>query len=1163
MFYSQFILAKKGPLGTIWIAAHLERKLRKNQVADTDIGVSVDSILFPDVPIALRLSSHLLLGVVRIYSRKVNYLFDDCSEALLKVKQAFRSTAVDLPPEESKAPYHSITLPETFDLDDFELPDNEIFQGNFVDHHISSREQITLQDNMEGVVYSTSQFGLDERFGDGDTSGLDLDEELLMGKIDGAGFPGVSADPQTSFNSMTQVKVDEHDEGLHASADSQMENVVEDIGRMDYAQAPSTPGLVEEPNLSNIQETSCCDDHNDFEDNHMTDVAAKDSENASIGLIPHHEHEHVEDPATPKEIKSDGAHCNAHHTSELEIEKGFSPPTEDADKLILTEGTVAASASGNLVGEIPADHDEPILADKVNAASDSHEDGELNKTVSASGLAKSNDLLSAGDSERPSSPRDAPNMDFQAPILRPCNGDLGKGDPSHTGAGNSVDVETCDKGEICNSVGDSELKQKENIFAEPSSLDVCAESVKSDTLGNDTVQGDTAGTECPAPEKMLSLPEGFSDQPSNLLMESTPLDMAHVDESDAGSRIVSGKKRSYTESTLTEQSLNSVESSRAVRMRKTAEAIPDDDDLLSSILVGRRSSALKVKPTPRPGEITSLKRHRTAPRTYTSKRKVLMDDTMVLHGDTIRQQLMSTEDIRRLRKKAPCTRPEIAMIQRQFLEDQMFREPILSGVSPCLASLHSQTYDLSGIRICKDESNILVTEPVLGSKKDASVENISTEDAVASAEPASIVVDDRDGPNELETVREDGEQRSGDPPEFSEVKLCGMEEPTEDLPAALDPSRIPTEPLQGVAGSEIGGSSSIAEAAHPLSSVEIGASESVSNDIGDGPSSAIQRDSLDRSEMAVPMQMEDEQPSLCDEKRESGSVEMEAPVHMDEPVVSCDERRELECADVDASMMHGVTGKPNDNDDTVYGGDFIASDETGHGAGDGVLQESSKAAAAVAIDRETNGQVEYTDHDLLMESETDINRSRVTNDGRFLDGLSGEESLISCSSPAQNLTSQASPLPEVEDYVLHEHNHGNVADADISSFNVFNREEQDYSAAAHDTEFLNVDDDEVDEVTDDYIPEADEVRFTENTGWSSRTRAVGKYLQTLFVKEAEYGRKAIPMDGLLVGKSRKEASRMFFEALVLKTRDYIHVEQQCPFDNIIIKPKTKLVKSDF
>jgi cohesin complex subunit SCC1 len=182
MFYSQFILAKKGPLGTIWIAAHLERKLRKNQVTDTDIGVSVDSIIFPEVPIALRLSSHLMVGVVRIYSRKVNYLFHDCSEALLKIKQAFRSTAVDLPPEESTAPYHSITLPETFHLDDFELPE-AAFQGD-IDHHVSAKEQITLQDNPERTGYSTSEFGLDERFGDGNSShmGLDLEEELLLTK---------------------------------------------------------------------------------------------------------------------------------------------------------------------------------------------------------------------------------------------------------------------------------------------------------------------------------------------------------------------------------------------------------------------------------------------------------------------------------------------------------------------------------------------------------------------------------------------------------------------------------------------------------------------------------------------------------------------------------------------------------------------------------------------------------------------------------------------------------------------------------------------------------------------------------------------------------------------------------------------------------------------
>jgi len=35
---------------------------------------------------ALRLSGQLLLGVVRIYSRKARYLYEDCNEALMKIK---------------------------------------------------------------------------------------------------------------------------------------------------------------------------------------------------------------------------------------------------------------------------------------------------------------------------------------------------------------------------------------------------------------------------------------------------------------------------------------------------------------------------------------------------------------------------------------------------------------------------------------------------------------------------------------------------------------------------------------------------------------------------------------------------------------------------------------------------------------------------------------------------------------------------------------------------------------------------------------------------------------------------------------------------------------------------------------------------------------------
>ena len=44
---------------------------------------------------------------------------------------------------------------------------------------------------------------------------------------------------------------------------------------------------------------------------------------------------------------------------------------------------------------------------------------------------------------------------------------------------------------------------------------------------------------------------------------------------------------------------------------------------------------LRVKPTPPPSEVTSMKRHRAAPRSGGPKRKVLMDETMVLHGEYV------------------------------------------------------------------------------------------------------------------------------------------------------------------------------------------------------------------------------------------------------------------------------------------------------------------------------------------------------------------------------------------------------------------------------------------------------------------------------------------------------------------------------------------------
>ena len=149
MFYSKVFLSKKGKYGYIWLAAHssfqMHQKLGKKEIYDTnileaagsvntlsylvlmpscrlhckcgrsptvllthDVWLAVDAIQNPFQPLALRMSGHLLLGVVRLFSHKVNssrhclkflsqycriwhtqveFLFNDSNEAFSKIKK--------------------------------------------------------------------------------------------------------------------------------------------------------------------------------------------------------------------------------------------------------------------------------------------------------------------------------------------------------------------------------------------------------------------------------------------------------------------------------------------------------------------------------------------------------------------------------------------------------------------------------------------------------------------------------------------------------------------------------------------------------------------------------------------------------------------------------------------------------------------------------------------------------------------------------------------------------------------------------------------------------------------------------------------------------------------------------------------------------------------
>lgn len=65
---------------------------------------------------ALRTTGHLLLGVVKIFSRKTRYLLADCNETFARMRLAFRPYAVvvDLPEDHAVAAYDAITYPEIF-----------------------------------------------------------------------------------------------------------------------------------------------------------------------------------------------------------------------------------------------------------------------------------------------------------------------------------------------------------------------------------------------------------------------------------------------------------------------------------------------------------------------------------------------------------------------------------------------------------------------------------------------------------------------------------------------------------------------------------------------------------------------------------------------------------------------------------------------------------------------------------------------------------------------------------------------------------------------------------------------------------------------------------------------------------------------------------------
>ncbi|CAA6672340.1 unnamed protein product [Spirodela intermedia] len=121
MFYSHQLLARKAPLGQIWMAATMHARINRRKLSKLNIIKICEEILNPSVPMALRLSGILMGGVVIVYERKVKLLYDDVSRLLVEINEAWKVKSVSdptvLPRGKTQARYEAVTLPDNDDLE--------------------------------------------------------------------------------------------------------------------------------------------------------------------------------------------------------------------------------------------------------------------------------------------------------------------------------------------------------------------------------------------------------------------------------------------------------------------------------------------------------------------------------------------------------------------------------------------------------------------------------------------------------------------------------------------------------------------------------------------------------------------------------------------------------------------------------------------------------------------------------------------------------------------------------------------------------------------------------------------------------------------------------------------------------------------------------------
>ncbi|KAI8848333.1 Rec8 like protein-domain-containing protein [Chytridium lagenaria] len=142
MFYSDALLSRNetSSMAVVWISSTLGgsrssiKKLSKKQLNGVNVSKACRYIVSPPEPMALRLSSNLMVGVSRVLGNQYSFLYTDANQVFLRLKKAFS----ELPQQGGsvlmdsfEAPYNAITLTADDEIEvPFEEDLNTFLQGS-------------------------------------------------------------------------------------------------------------------------------------------------------------------------------------------------------------------------------------------------------------------------------------------------------------------------------------------------------------------------------------------------------------------------------------------------------------------------------------------------------------------------------------------------------------------------------------------------------------------------------------------------------------------------------------------------------------------------------------------------------------------------------------------------------------------------------------------------------------------------------------------------------------------------------------------------------------------------------------------------------------------------------------------------------------------------